>query len=309
MRSLLFFFSITLASVTAFGQKATVVSAASDWTTLGITATDTVATAVAAKPSRKAKAPKPTPALAPVAEATKPAAKTVAVAKTPTPKAEAKPVAAKTDTKPVASKADPKPVALKTDESAKERTTSFLETFADNHNGWLVGKRNGFSLEVAKDSYYIRKEKPDLARPGRSYIKLPDDLNLNKADTFTVSVEMVVPANVEPDGGLLIGVKDTSNYCQFRLIGTSKVSLYTRVNGTAMATYMPGKPTNAKVPIDPVRNTLTIRRTGEDLHFFINGKEVEDSPHSFRNFKGNGVGFISFTEATKFQYLTVQVGK
>ncbi|MBO0933512.1 hypothetical protein [Fibrella aquatilis] len=300
MRSLFLFFSIALVSHTAFGQKATVVSAASDWTTLGITATDTVATAVAAKPGRKAKGPKTTLAPTPVAEATKPTAKTTAVAKTPAPKAEAKPVTAKTDAKLATPKAaDP----------AKDKTTSFLETFADNHNGWLVGKRNGFVLEVAKDSYYIRKEKADITRPGRSYIKLPDDLNLNKADTFTVSVEMVVPANSEPDGGLLIGVKDTSNYCQFRLIGTQKVSLYTRVNGTAMATYMPGKPTNAKVPIDPVRNTLTIRRTGDDLHFFINGKEVEDSPHSFRNFKGNGVGFISFTDATKFQYLTVQVGK
>ncbi|MBO0935013.1 hypothetical protein J2I47_00500 [Fibrella sp. HMF5335] len=298
MRSFLLFLTVSLVSITTFGQKANVVSAASDWTTLGITATDTVATAVATKPGRKTKATKVAPA--PVAEATKPTAKTVAVAtKTPTPKAEASPVVA----------SDTKPAATKATEPTREKTTSFLETFADNHNGWLVGKRNGFVLEVAKDSYYIRKEKPALTRPGRSYIKLPNDLNLNKADTFTVSVEMVVPVGSQPDGGLLIGVKDTNNYCQFRLIGTQKVSLYTRVNGTAMASYMPGKPTNAKVPIDPVRNTLTIRRTGDDLHFYVNGKEVEDSPHPYRNFKGNSVGFISFTDATKFQYLTVQVGK
>jgi hypothetical protein len=297
MRSLLLLAFIGLSSLTAFGQKATVVSAASDWTNLAITATDTVATAVT-KTGRKAK-PKPT--AAPMAEATKPTAKTLTVAtKTPVPKPDAKPIATKTDLKPAATKAT---------EPAPAKTNSFLETFADNHNGWLVGKRRGFILEVAKDSYYIRKEDPSVTRPGRSYIKLPDDLNLNKADTFTVSVEMVVPANVQPDGGLLIGVKDTSNYCQFRLMGTSKVSLYTRVNGKAMATYMPGKPTPAKVPIDPVRNTLTIRRTGDELHFYVNGKEVEDSPHAFKNFKGNGVGFISFTEATKFQYLTVQVGK
>ncbi len=300
MRSLTLFALFTFASLATFGQKATVVSAASDWTNLAITATDTVATAVT-KLGRKAKTPKPIPATTSVAESTKPTAKTVTVAaKTPAPKSDARPVAAKTDLKPAATKAA---------EPDKEKATSFLETFADNHNGWLVGKRRGFVLEVAKDSYYIRKEDPSVTRPGRSYIKLPDDLNLNKADTFTVSVEMVVPANVQPDGGLLIGVKDTSNYCQFRLIGTSKVSLYTRVNGTAMATYMPGKPTNAKVPIDAVRNTLTIRRTGDELHFYVNGKEVEDSPHVFKNFKGNGVGFISFTEATKFQYLTVQVGK
>jgi hypothetical protein len=87
------------------------------------------------------------------------------------------------------------------------------------------------------------------------------------------------------------------------------VALYTRVNGVAQANYMMGKPTVAKVPISTTRNTLTIRRTGEQLHFYINGKEVEDSPHPFRPFKDNGVGFISFTEAVKFQYLTVQIGK
>jgi hypothetical protein len=186
---------------------------------------------------------------------------------------------------------------------------TFLESFSDNRNGWLTGKRNGFELEVAKDSYHIRRLKASNSRPGRTYIKLPSAINLNQADTFTVSVEMVIPPNTEIDGGLLIGVKDTSNYCQFRVISTSKVALYTRVNGVAQANYMMGKPTVAKVPISTTRNTLTIRRTGEQLHFYINGKEVEDSPHPFRPFKGNGVGFISFTEAVKFQYLTVQMGK
>lgn len=186
---------------------------------------------------------------------------------------------------------------------------SFLETFANNRNGWLTGRRNGFELEITNDGYYIRRQSETVGRPGRSYIKLPDNLTLNQADTFTVSVEMVTPANISPDGGLLVGVKDTSNYCQFRVLGTSKVALYTRVNGTAQSGYMVGKPTAAKVAISPTRNTLTVRRTGQFLHFYVNGREVEDSPHPFRPFKGNGVGFISFAEAVKFQYLTVQLGK
>ncbi|MBO0948214.1 LamG-like jellyroll fold domain-containing protein [Fibrella forsythiae] len=288
---LLYSFLLLPAFVIGQTQKAPVTSSASDWVTLTITGTDTVATSTA-----KTKSAKPT--------RSKPAVSTATDSKTSLAAA-----GAKTPAKKSAATATPtrSATALATNKSAASR--AFLETFADNHNGWLTGKRNGFDLEIAKDSYYIRKQKTDSNRPGRSYIKLPDDLNLNKSDTFTVSVEMVIPPNVEPDGGLLIGVKDTSNYCQFRVIGTSKVALYTRVNGTAQANYMVGKPTAAKVTISPTRNTLTVRRTGNELHFYINGREVEDSPHPYRPFKGNGVGFISFAEAVKYQYLTVQLGK
>ena len=274
----------------SFGQtqKTAIVSSASEWVRLTVTVTDTVA--VVTKRKSIAKPTKPKPAVA--SEAT---SKTVVADATPPKAPETSPV--------TAASVRPKPAPV------KPVTRAFLETFADNTNGWLIGKRNGFDLEIAKDSYYIRRQDDKNTRPGRSYIKLPNDLNLNKIDTFTISVEMVIPPNVEPDGGLLIGVKDTSNYCQFRIIGTSKVALYTCVNGMAKANYMAGKPTAAKVPISPTRNTLTIRRTGAQLHFYINGKEVEDSPHPYQPFKGNGIGFISFAEAVKFQYLTVQPGR
>ena len=298
MRTILLYTSLLL-PVVAVGQKANVVSSASEWTTLKITAADTLVTAGLAKtkPVKTLKVAKPKSA---------PVAAPVVVTET-------KPADIPAETKPSKKKAPPSetpvpPARPTVAATAKPAMKSFLETFADNRNGWLTGRRNGYSLEIAKDSYYMRREK-EVPRPGRSYIKLPDELNLNKADTFTVSVEMVIPEGIEPDGGLLIGVKDTSNYCQFRLLSTSKVALYTRVNGVAQANYMTGKPTAAKVPISGLRNTLTIRRTGDQLHFYINGKEVEDSPHPYRPFKGNGVGFISFTNATKFQYLTVQMGK
>lgn len=279
----------------ALAQKAPIVTSASEWRVLTITKTDTVArpgstVTAKARPS-KSKATPAAPVSPPVTVAEKPAE----VEKTPV--------------EPTERPATARPTARKVP------ARSFLETFADNRNGWLTGRRNGFELEIAEDnSYYIRSARPpeasrSLPRPGRSYIKLPDNLNLNRADTFTVSVEMVTPPGVSPDGGLLIGVKDTSNYCQFRLLDKAKVALYTRIDGVSQPSYMTGKPTLAKVPIDPKRNTLTIRRTGPELHFFINGREVEDSPHPYRPFKGNGVGFITYANAVKFQYLTVQVGK
>ncbi|CCG99878.1 hypothetical protein FAES_1869 [Fibrella aestuarina BUZ 2] len=310
MRTLFSISCFLLTTAVAVGQKAPIVSSASNWAVLVITPADTVAKAgneavasgktKATKATRsKAKATAPSPA--PAVTSTSPEPTRVAEAPAP----EKAPAERTPDRLPL-----PKPST-----APKGTSRSFLETFADNHNGWLTGRRNGFELELADDnSYYIRSQRPvdngqSLARPGRSYIKLPDNLNLNRADTFTVSVEMVMPPGIAPDAGLLIGVKDTSNYCQFRLLDKNKVALYTRVNGTSQAGYMAGKPTLAKVPIDVKRNTLTIRRTGDQLHFYINGREVEDSPHPYRPFKGNGIGFISYANAVKFQYLTVQLGK
>ena len=303
MRLTLLFSLLLLSTTVLLAQKAPIVTSASDWQTLTITRADTVA-----KPGRdmatKTKSTRSKTKTAPVAPATEPVVsqeRTVAQAETAT--------AEKTTTEPADRIISPKAT------TRKVPSRSFLDVFADNRNGWLTGKRNGFELEIADDnSYYIRSTRPveagrSLPRPGRSYIKLPDNLNLNKADTFTVSVEMVMPPGVAPDGGLLIGVKDTSNYCQFRLLDKAKVALYTRIDGISQPSYMTGKPTLAKVPIDAKRNTLTIRRTGPELHFFINGKEVEDSPHPYRPFKGNGVGFITYANAVKFQYLTVQMGK
>lgn len=310
MRTLLSLSCFVLITTVAVGQKAPIVSSASNWAVLVITPTDTVAKAgkeVLAsgkgKPAKSTRTKAKTTMLPTGPAVTTPVAEPVKVAEAPAP--EKSPAERTPDRAPL-----PKPAP-----ASKVASRSFLETFADNHNGWLTGRRNGFELELADDnSYYIRSQRPldngqSLARPGRSYIKLPDNLNLNRADTFTVSVEMVMPPGIAPDAGLLIGVKDTSNYCQFRLLDKNKVALYTRVNGTSQAGYMAGKPTLAKVPIDAKRNTLTIRRTGDQLHFYINGREVEDSPHPYRPFKGNGVGFISYANAVKFQYLTVQLGK
>jgi hypothetical protein len=293
MRFLLIFL---LATTAAMGQtqKTPIVTSTSNWMILTITAKDS-ATAPGSDPVATTK--------------TEPARRGDGTVTKTKPKSTSATV---TTTKP-----KPTTAVAATPKSSNKPTPTktFLETFTDNRNGWLVGRRNGFELEIANDnSYYIRSQRPvedgkSLPRPGRSYIKLPENLNLNRADTFTVSVEIVMPPGIEPDAGLLIGVKDTSNYCQFRLLDRTKVALYTRVDGMSQATYMTGKPTTAKVPIDAKRNTLTIRRTGNELHFYINGKEVEDSPHPFRPFRGNGIGFISYANAVKFQYLTVQVGK
>ncbi|GAB3887278.1 hypothetical protein GCM10028825_18000 [Spirosoma agri] len=182
---------------------------------------------------------------------------------------------------------------------------SFSESFANNQNRWLVGQKNGYEFTMSPGNYYIRKTALSTGNPAQSFIALPEALDLNKAKSFTITVDMVVPPGVQPDAGLLIGVKNSTTFCQFRLIGTDRVSIKSITNGNTFANYMPGKPTPPQVTVNRERNTLTVKKELNQLHFYINGKEVEDSPHVFRPFKGNGVGFVTASPTVKFQNLTV----
>ncbi|WP_338869718.1 hypothetical protein WBJ53_20865 [Spirosoma sp. SC4-14] len=204
------------------------------------------------------------------------------------------------------------PAAISTSavkENTASSTHSFSESFTTNQHRWLVGKKNGYELEVMQGSYYIRKIAATASHPARTYIPLPSSIDLNKAESFTITADMTVPPGVQPNGGLLIGVQDVNNYCQFQLIGTNLVSVKSLIDGGTFANYMPGKPVPPRVSVNKERNTLMIKKELNQLHFYINGEEVVDSPHVFRKFRGNKIGFITGSKTVKFQNLTVQTGK
>lgn len=224
------------------------------------------------------------------------------------------PQSASSDYQPTVSPS-PEPIAtaptptVEANENRAAEGHVFNEGFKTNQHGWLVGKKNGYELEVMQGSYYIRQVSATANQPARSYIALPPSIDLNKAESFTITVDMTVPPGVQPNGGLLIGVQDVNNYCLFELIGTNQVSVKSLVDGGTFANYMPGKPTPPRVPVNKDRNTLMVRKEMNQLHFYINGEEVEDSPHVFRKFKGSKIGFITSSKTVKFQNLKVETGK
>lgn len=195
----------------------------------------------------------------------------------------------------------PKPV-----DKAASGSTNFIESFATNQNRWLVGQKNGYDLDLMQGSYYIQKTNLTTPNPARSYVTLPPSVDLNKAESFTITADMIVPPGVQIDGGLLVGVKDVNTFCQFRLIGTNQVSIKSLTNGATFANYMPGKPTPIGTNVNRERNTLMIKKEMNLLHFYINGEEVQDSPHVFRKFGGTKIGFITSAKTVKFQNLKVQ---
>ncbi|MBC7571679.1 MAG: hypothetical protein H7319_18410 [Spirosoma sp.] len=183
----------------------------------------------------------------------------------------------------------------------------FTDTFTRNEHGWLTGKRKGYEFEIINDSYYIRRLSGAAQESGRCYIDLPATLNLNTAQSFTISVEMTTAPGQTPQGGLLLGVQNVDNLVQFALADQQQVVVRSLNAGRSQADYMSGKRTPAGVPINPDRNKLTVTKQADKLFFYLNGQEIAGSPYEFKPFKGNGIGFIAGETDIKLQNLVVQV--
>ncbi|KAA9354562.1 hypothetical protein [Larkinella humicola] len=199
-------------------------------------------------------------------------------------------------------------VKIKAKNAASASNRLFMETFTDNRNRWLIGRRGAYGYDMSQNAYHIYKQADDSPTSAFSYVSIPTALNLNKLDTFMVQVDLAGPSGIIPDAGLLIGVKDSLNYCHFRINNKNQVSVKYVINGLSYTIYMRGDYVPAGIPLSTTKNTLTVRKKGEQIHFYLNGREIPTSPYQFRQYQGNGIGFVSTTDGTQFRNLTVSAG-
>ncbi|MGA0559178.1 hypothetical protein ACO2Q8_21145 [Larkinella sp. VNQ87] len=197
------------------------------------------------------------------------------------------------------------PVKIKSKKTAPTASREFHDDFSDNRNRWRIGQRGAYSFDIARNSYRVHKQAASATNSAFSFIPLPTSLNLNKVDTFMVQVDVAGPTGIIPDAGLLVGVKDSLNYCHFRINNKNQVSVKYVINGLSYTIYMRGEYVPAGIPLSTARNTLTVRKKGDQIHFYLNGREIPTSPYQFRQYQGNGIGFVSTTDGTTFQNLTV----
>ncbi|MFC5411188.1 hypothetical protein ACFPMF_17840 [Larkinella bovis] len=184
----------------------------------------------------------------------------------------------------------------------------FSDDFRDNRNRWRIGQRGAYSFDMAQNAYRVHKQASNTQTSAFSFIPIPTGINLNKVDTFMVQVEIGGPGGIIPDAGLLIGVRDSLNYCHFRINNKNQVSVKYVINGLSYTIYMRGDYVPAGIPLSTSQNTLTVRKKGEQIHFYLNGREIPTSPYQFRQYQGNGIGFVSNTDGTTFRNLTVSAG-
>ncbi len=185
---------------------------------------------------------------------------------------------------------------------------AFTGDFATNRNGWKAGIQGDYYYQIGMGRYSIRKRNVNTQRVAFSSVALPTDINLNRADFFTIKVDVMADSGRVPTGGVLFGVRDSLNYCAFTLNAKGEVSIIRVANGETFSDYMPGEFFAPGVPVDKNRNRLIIRRKGDALHFYVNEREVRSSPYPFKMLSGNGVGLTSSAYWTSFQKLSVTLG-
>ncbi|GAB4023795.1 hypothetical protein [Spirosoma koreense] len=185
---------------------------------------------------------------------------------------------------------------------------AFTGDFVTNRNRWRAGTIGDYHYQIGLGSYSIRKRNVRTPKLAYTAIDLPQEINLNRAEVFTIKLDVLADSGQVPTGGLLFGVKDSLNFCSFTTNGRGEVAIKRVANGLTFTDYMPGLPFKPGVPVDKNRNRLTIKRRGEYLHFYINEQEIRTSPYAFRMLSGNGIGLTSFGYWTSFQKLSVTVG-
>lgn len=201
----------------------------------------------------------------------------------------------------------PTPARPLTAESTTFRP-AFTGDFATNRNGWKAGIKGDYYYEIGAGRYSMRKRKSNTQQVAYSAIELPTNINLNRADVFTIKVDILADSGQIPRGGLVFGVKDSLNYCLFTLNEKGQVSIKRIADGGTFSDYMPGDFFSPGVPVDKNRNRLTIQRQNDELHFYINAQEIQSSPYPFKMLSGNGIGLIANGYWTAFQKLSVTLG-
>ena len=191
--------------------------------------------------------------------------------------------------------------------SATGYRPAFTGDFATNRNGWRAGNQGDYTYQIGLGKYSIRKRNVNTTQMAFSYVPLPTELNLNVARNFTIKVDVVADSGRIPTGGLLFGVADSLNYSAFVLSSRGEVSIIRVTNGVS-GEYMPGEYFRPGILLERNRDRLTIRRTGDALHFYINDQEIRTSPYPFRMLAGNGIGLTTMGYWTSFQKLTVTLG-
>jgi hypothetical protein len=124
--------------------------------------------------------------------------------------------------------------------SSPDFRPAFTGDFATNRNGWKAGNYGDYNYQIGMGRYSIRKRSTTTQQVAFSAVELPTDINLNRADLFTIKVDVLADSGQVPTGGLVFGVKDSLNYSAFMLNGKGEVSIIRVANGKTFSDYMPG---------------------------------------------------------------------
>ena len=159
----------------------------------------------------------------------------------------------------------------------------FEESFTTNANHW-------FEMEQPEAVMRIRDGKLEFAhlRDEGSWL-LWNEIPLDQARDFAISATIRKISGIDDHGyGLIWGAKDANNRYQFLVAGNGFYK-YEKLVNNEWQEVIPWTPSAYINPLNAA-NTLAIRKSGDQLSFFVNGQWLGEA--EFEPFFGNNIGFV-----------------
>ena len=161
-----------------------------------------------------------------------------------------------------------------------------IEGFEDEFTGdaaWSESESENSSCRI-QDGQYIIEHK----RTSMSWM-FTKSLYLNPAKDFYIEAKMTQLAGINDDGyGIVFGMSGIQNYYSFVVTSNGQYNLYGYRNDVFFSTqqYTKANGINKKKNA----NVLGIKKTGQEISFFVNGKLLFSQ--SYQPFFGLSIGFV-----------------
>jgi len=161
----------------------------------------------------------------------------------------------------------------------------YAEEFTNNSRGWPEGDEEESSSFVRDGKFIIEHKKED-----GSWHWWDNGIPLDDKKNFEIEIGARHLSGIENYGfGFTYGMKDTDNYYGFNISANGYYQIFEYRDDNYLDlrewTYVPG----IINPAGTGQNILKIRKEGDLVHYFINGKYITHTP--FKGIFGDRVGF------------------
>ncbi|MFN8258181.1 MAG: caspase family protein [Bacteroidales bacterium] len=179
---------------------------------------------------------------------------------------------------------------------AQEKNILVEDNFSDNSYKWWVGRSPVGKCEIVHGEYLITYN-------GEKSWSSNIETDINSVQDFVIETKLSRISGTDENGYGLTWGKSKDGYYNF--IITPKGKYYVRkVERGKKGQYLVDWKKTTYINSNPASNKLKIQKSGKDLMFFINDKQVEKI--TFQPFFGNQVGFMIYQkQQVACEYLLV----
>ncbi len=173
----------------------------------------------------------------------------------------------------------------------------FSDYFDNNKNNWSLLNNNKVEFKI-KNGNYRFNHKADRSR------LVWQSVNLSSSDDYTIECDMQKIGGIQNNGyGITWGLKNVSNCFFFQISGDGHYRYMKSVKGKYKS-IIPWKKSSYINKYNKSYNSLTIRKRGNTLKFYINNNYVDSA--FAEPFHGNQIGFrVDMKQSVNFRNLIV----